>query len=1539
MPKARQQYFADEYSIQKEKKEFAIEDSVMEKINSIESWAQVNVIETVKVNWEALTPDQDKAIDITVPWVEDNLYSTSTTDALSAKQWKVLYEYIQNLASRGRYLSNWNCTTWLAMTNPVDNPYEYRAWDYYVVSVVAQQWGTNYRPNWTEYTIWLASTTVETDVVKISDFYTYDWTQWLLLVNTEREIAVDSALSPTSTNPVENRVVTAALGTKQDTISDLSTIRSGAAAGATALQPWDSLSQLTWTADDITEWSTNLFLTTAERTKLWNTTWTNTWDETNATIRSKLWVATTSTDGYLTSTDWNTFNWKQDAISDLSTIRSNASAGKSASDTIATYGDIVTHDVSEFATAAQGALADTAIQPNDNISELTNDVWYVTDAYHDSSKQDTLIAWTNIQIAADWKTISATDTTYVPWDFDIKDLADTTWLRTEWSWKQDELIAWTNIQIAADWKTISATDTTYTAWPGITISNNNVISSIDDSAVWWQITWTLADQTDLNTILTGKQDTLTAWANITIDANNEISSHDTTYTAGVWISIDANNVISNTNVSAEWWNIIWTLSDQTDLQTELDKKMENLVFLSYGISTWNDFVAAYGKNVYCRASSNSNPAQWDQTRCAFMAYINNPDVSLATEVEFQYYRSLATHSDSAQWDEVYVYKLNKNTWRSVTKRNAYTKIVAWSWIGATYNNWELTLSAGLQVDDTAYASSWDWVTTLAPSKNAVYDKLESMATDISWKQDPIIAWTNIQIAADWKTISATDTTYIAGTNIQINGTTISATDTTYVASDFDIKDLADSTSLRTTWSWKQDAISDLSTIRSGAAAWATAVQPNDNVSSLTNDAWYITKAVSDLTNYYTKSETYTKSEVADYVANFAWFKVVATLPTTDIKTTVIYLLWPVGSGADKYEEYIYSNNTWVMIWETSVDLSNYFNYSTQTSDDITEWSTNLFLTSAERTKLWNTSWTNSGDETKTTIQTKLWAASTSTDWYLTSTDWNTFNWKANASDVLTKTNTTSYTPSADYNPATKKYVDDAVTAAASGSVSDEAYSSTWDWVGWIAPSKNAVYDKISAMDTTIAGKQDELTAWSNITIGDVCESDMQWPAPSGFHVPLNTEWQAVYDIWTALWGWSIDWTNFWITLKLPMAGNRHRSTSAASSQGLNGYYWSSSSYDESNAYRLIYNDWNLNPQSNERRSYGYSVRCFKNSPVVPDNTWTKLYWTSIEAGWIFWSATDWLISMSSNWTTWITIADKNLWATTVWNGWDALTDANCWWYFQWWNNYMFPTANSSETITTSSSKVNVTWYWPWNYYSSSTWITTKPRQDSTNNGNNLWWWVTQWEACSKIISATNTTYESKAAVQNGTDVSLVTTWEKYIWNNKADTAIVSDTFYWSSWDWDITHAASKNAVYDKINSMDTTISGKQATLVSWTNIKSVNGNSLLGSWDLNVNENVFIRQSDYDNLPSSKTSDWKTYIIFDWLLSYSELTAMTSVDNVITELNTAPSDYYSDLNSQWYIYNNSISNSSKTRYYTWWRYRAEYSSSNNSWSKLSTEPA
>jgi hypothetical protein len=137
--------------------------------------------------------------------------------------------------------------------------------------------------------------------------------------------------------------------------------------------------------------------------------------------------------------------------------------------------------------------------------------------------------------------------------------------------------------------------------------------------------------------------------------------------------------------------------------------------------------------------------------------------------------------------------------------------------------------------------------------------------------------------------------------------------------------------------------------------------------------------LADLTNFATSRTNlwvYSKSEVDTLISNFWWFEVVATLPVSDIKSNVIYLLWPIWTGADKYEEWIYTNSTWTKIGETSVDLSPYLNLNTQTSDNITEWSSNLFLTTQERTKLSNTSWTNTGDQSASDFDIKDLADST-----------------------------------------------------------------------------------------------------------------------------------------------------------------------------------------------------------------------------------------------------------------------------------------------------------------------------------------------------------------------------------------------------------------------------------------------------------------------------------------------------------------------------------------------------------------------------------
>lgn len=118
--------------------------------------------------------------------------------------------------------------------------------------------------------------------------------------------------------------------------------------------------------------------------------------------------------------------------------------------------------------------------------------------------------------------------------------------------------------------------------------------------------------------------------------------------------------------------------------------------------------------------------------------------------------------------------------------------------------------------------------------------------------------------------------------------------------------------------------------------------------------------------------------------------------------------------------------------------------------------------------------------------------------------------------------------------------------------------------------------------------------------------------------------------------------------------------------------------------------------------------------LYPNNTETALSnayiyqpTTPVTTAWIYWSSDLWVISFqTSNWV-WISIADKDLWATTVFgigNG------------YQRWNNYWWATApwNTSTTLVDASA------YWPWNYYSSDTFILTDANWDYPVNNNLRW---------------------------------------------------------------------------------------------------------------------------------------------------------------------------------------------------------------------------
>lgn len=110
------------------------------------------------------------------------------------------------------------------------------------------------------------------------------------------------------------------------------------------------------------------------------------------------------------------------------------------------------------------------------------------------------------------------------------------------------------------------------------------------------------------------------------------------------------------------------------------------------------------------------------------------------------------------------------------------------------------------------------------------------------------------------------------------------------------------------------------------------------VSDITNDTGFITKTVSDLTNYYTKTNTYTKTEVDTLIGGIKsiTYEIVTSLPeagpTYDFnETKKIFMVSTQSQATDYYKEYICVNRSttatanykWEMIGTTVVDLSNY----------------------------------------------------------------------------------------------------------------------------------------------------------------------------------------------------------------------------------------------------------------------------------------------------------------------------------------------------------------------------------------------------------------------------------------------------------------------------------------------------------------------------------------------------------------------------------------------------------------------------------------
>jgi len=221
-----------------------------------------------------------------VDWVKTFLKSpivptpTNNTDAATKKYVDDKYA---DLMAMWKFLSLWDCSTWQPISFPLDTPYTYSTWDYFMVEIVdSSDPATNYRPNGSSYT-WTASSTTETWDVAKWDFYVYDWTVWLLATNHNKEVS----FSQIAWQPTDNTNLATALWNKQDALVNQTNIKS---------VNWNSL---------LGSWNLDLFSsTTASLTTAWWSSSTQTVSVTGVTAGNTVFCSPAPS----SIADW-TDNW------------------------------------------------------------------------------------------------------------------------------------------------------------------------------------------------------------------------------------------------------------------------------------------------------------------------------------------------------------------------------------------------------------------------------------------------------------------------------------------------------------------------------------------------------------------------------------------------------------------------------------------------------------------------------------------------------------------------------------------------------------------------------------------------------------------------------------------------------------------------------------------------------------------------------------------------------------------------------------------------------------------------------------------------------------------------------------------------------------------------------------------------------------------------------------------------------------------------------------------------------------------------------
>lgn len=340
----------------------------------------------------------------------------------------------------------------------------------------------------------------------------------------------------------------------------------------------------------------------------------------------------------------------------------------------------------------------------------------------------------------------------------------------------------------------------------------------------------------------------------------------------------------------------------------------------------------------------------------------------------------AANLDTAIATEAQVYKKQDK----LTAQTAYTSKWTASKVPQITTNtlWQVTwitevnISYPSQVDNTAYAASWDWVTTTAPSKNAVYDKISAMDTTIGSKANDsdVVKLTWNQTIAWTKTFSTSPVVPSKTTTATNTGTAI-ATE----AQVYSVKSAVDLLS----WLWKFLSLWDSST-------WQPISFPLSTPYTYTTWDWFMVETVS------------TANPPVNYMPNWSSYTWAAS---TTVDTT---------NNVEQRDVYIYDWTNWLFQKNNEVQVS-FSDIAWNATDNA---SLSTALNAKQNTLTTQTAYTSKWTSTKVpTITTNtLWQVTTITEtsiafpvssvngntWTVTVSEF-TPSWTATNGYVVTKT--------------------------------------------------------------------------------------------------------------------------------------------------------------------------------------------------------------------------------------------------------------------------------------------------------------------------------------------------------------------------------------------------------------------------------------------------------------------------------------------------------------------------------------------------------